>query len=95
MMHLWTGEEPLATIDDHFIEGRSKTEYEPPEANLGPAWVDHGGELEGVPEMAGLIKQCFLHQKVDPARISAPALLEAFRATGLAKLCPPPAETAL
>ena len=62
------------------FRGRSKTEYDPPEANLGPAWMDHGKQLEDLPEVSGLVKQCFLHQKVEPARITAQALLEAFRA---------------
>ena len=80
LMHLWIGEEPLSSIDDHFIEGRSKTEYDPPEVNLGPAWQDHGDQLKNLPDMHSMIRQCFLHQKVEPARINAEALLETWRA---------------
>ena len=96
LIHLWTGVEPLSGIDDHFIEGRSKTEYDPPEKNLGPAWTDHGKGLEAIPELSEIVKQCFLHQKVLPARITAPVLLDQFLKTKFGPVSnsmpPPPKE---
>ena len=65
-----------------------------PGIKLGEIDFNGAGE-EDLPEVSGLVKQCFLHQKVEPARITAQALLEAFRATELAKLCPPLTETEL
>jgi len=82
LMMLWTGTKVLGSLDDHFIEGRAKTEFEPPE-RLGPCWEDHHHELQPFPEIQEIVRKSFLHQKVEPARLSGTSLNESFKKSSL------------
>ena len=63
-------------LSDYQIEGRLKTEFNPPAA-LGPIWDDSHQLLDHVPAVQALLRECFLEQK---ERVGAVDLRDRFGA---------------
>jgi len=79
LLQLWTVEVPLRAltdlVDDEKIEERVLQEFAPP-ANLGPCWEEHSTLLLPLPEMRGLLRQCFLAQNL---RVTSVDLCQQFK----------------
>eukprot|EP00658_Telonema_sp_P-2_P016886 TRINITY_DN16539_c0_g1_i1.p1 TRINITY_DN16539_c0_g1~~TRINITY_DN16539_c0_g1_i1.p1 ORF type:complete len:253 (-),score=41.77 TRINITY_DN16539_c0_g1_i1:308-1066(-) len=74
LFELWSGVDPLGHLDDYNIEGRLKSDFNPPE-NLGPLWEDSSQLLDHVACLQELLRECFLSQK---DRVSATHLKHRF-----------------